>query len=217
MILLDLDGPILDVSDRYYRLYSDTLAALGYPILDKANYWSLKRDKVTESEILALSNARRSLKEYRDLRLKQIETVQYLKYDALQKNVHGVLSFLSNNFSLYMVTLRRLRASLMWELDFFHIRQYFKDVLSSYDEEIPKWKIKWSLINDYFGEKFEENSIIVGDTETDIRAGQELGFRTIAVLSGIRNEIKITDANPDMIVDGIWSLPQVILPKTKLL
>ena len=59
-LITDFDGPIVDVSDRYYRVYQHCLAEtkrLGQPVreLPKAEFWDMKRARVPETEIAILS------------------------------------------------------------------------------------------------------------------------------------------------------------------
>jgi len=68
-----------------------------------------------------------------------------------------------------------------------------------------------SLDYDENDEAFEkENSWIVGDTEADIMAGEILDIKTIGVLSGERNRMKIKQLGPDHIIEDITELPELL-------
>lgn len=59
-IITDFDGPIMDVSERYYRVYQVCLEQVrrpGQPVkrLSKAEFWQLKRAQVPERQIGQLS------------------------------------------------------------------------------------------------------------------------------------------------------------------
>ena len=47
------------------------------------------------------------------------------------------------------------------------------------------------------------NHILIGDTETDIEAGKHLGYTTIAITNGIRNEKILKCSDPDHMYSSI--------------
>jgi len=49
LIYFDLDGPILDVSFKFHKIYTDLLGERGYTTLSKETYWQLKREHVSVS------------------------------------------------------------------------------------------------------------------------------------------------------------------------
>src|SRR5215510_6935636 len=85
LICIDLDGPILDVSGRYYQVYRDSLASIDAPPLDKASYWELKRKKVSEPEILKRSGIESlaAVEAYLNARTPRIEAESYLRFDKV--------------------------------------------------------------------------------------------------------------------------------------
>jgi phosphoglycolate phosphatase-like HAD superfamily hydrolase len=44
---------------------------------------------------------------------------------------------------------------------------------------------------------------MIGDTEADVISGKQLGMRTFAVTSGIRDQAFLADLEPDYIVGGV--------------
>ncbi|MCY7334483.1 MAG: HAD family hydrolase, partial [Pseudanabaena sp. CAN_BIN31] len=59
-IFTDFDGPIMDVSERYYQVYLYCLEKIRHPeqalvTLSKSEFWELKRSQVPEKEIAKLS------------------------------------------------------------------------------------------------------------------------------------------------------------------
>ena len=64
-LITDFDGPIIDVSKRYYRVYQECLEKSRYPDqpvkqLSKDEFWQLKRSRVPEKQIGILSAANRT-------------------------------------------------------------------------------------------------------------------------------------------------------------
>ena len=56
-----------------------------------------------------------------------------------------------------------------------------------------------------------EDSIIIGDTEADVAAAQQLNATSIALLSGIRSKEFLKSMEPDYLVDGIGDVANINL------
>lgn len=203
LIFLDLDGPILDVSEKYYRVYSDILSRNGFKVLSKSEYWNAKREKVPDLEILQRSIAGSFLESYLYERKLLIESDPYLMYDKLQDGAVQVLEKLSENNELILVTLRTYPEQLHKQLEYLNIKKYFFSILSSSDEANPRWTIKYNLIKGFLVNKRISHGIFIGDTETDVLAGKELGFKTIVVLNGIRSHDLLIETRPSFVVNSI--------------
>jgi phosphoglycolate phosphatase-like HAD superfamily hydrolase len=208
-IFFDLDGPILDVSEKYYKVYSDILSQNGFKVLSKSEYWNAKREKVSDLEILQRSMAEPFFERYQHQRKLLIESDPYLIYDKVQDCAVQVLDTLSKSNDLILVTLRTFPEQLHKQLERLDIRKYFVNVLSSDEETKPRWKIKYNLIRGFLGKKKTYGSILIGDTETDILAGKELGFVTIAVLNGIRSYRILKEANPTYILKSFKEILEI--------
>ena len=187
MIFWDLDGPILDVKTKYFRVYRDILTENNDMPLLKNEYWNLKRSKTTIADILTKSGCRLSPEVFNKSWVERIETPMYMKFDILQPDIIEVLKQCKQSNEMVLVTLRHSREMLLTQLIKLNLNKYFNDILSSGDNIKPRWKIKYNLINEYVKGRDSKNNVIIGDTETDILAGKKLGFKTIAVLCGIRN------------------------------
>jgi phosphoglycolate phosphatase-like HAD superfamily hydrolase len=209
-LFFDLDGPILDVSDKYYRVYSDILREMKFVPLDKKEYWEAKKNKIPDSEILEKSSASHLILEYIDERKKRIETPDYIKLDKLQKNAELVLNNLSQKNDLILVTLRNSKTALEAELEHLNLNKYIKAVLSSSGETSNKWEVKKKLVTDYFQNNLPQNCWFIGDTETDILTGKSLDCKTVAVANGIRSKERLMKAEPDFIIDDIVDILDMI-------
>jgi phosphoglycolate phosphatase-like HAD superfamily hydrolase len=198
-LFFDLDGTLIDISEKYYRVYNDILTEAGFSTIGKKEYWDAKRHKVPENQILAMTKANDFYKEYNKKRLLSIESAYYLSYDSLTEEVIEVLKDFSTKYQLVLVTLRRSASQLDTQLVNLKLMDYFVDVLSSGEDLIPRWMIKYNLIKEYLGDEYNSDHILIGDTETDIKAGNKLGFKTIAILNGIRTKELLIMSNPDFI------------------
>ena len=200
-VFLDLDGPILDNREKYYRLYRDLIWETPCEPLAMSEYWTLKQNRTPEDEILNQSAVPSALhRDYLDARARLIESVDYLSLDRVWPGVHEWLERCSAANPTYLVTMRKRRRSLLTQLDRLQVLPFFTEVLSV-DNNNGDWHVKHRLIDPYLSNG--EASVIIGDTEADIEAGHQLGIATIAVRSGIRNDAHLAGTRPNMIVDSL--------------
>jgi phosphoglycolate phosphatase len=208
LIYFDLDGPIIDVSGKFYKIYSDLLGERGYPTLSKKEYWQLKREHVPIPQIVLRTCPNEFVDYYIKKRIEVIENFEYLKHDELIPGAEKVLEELMQDHKLILVTLRNNSKTLFQELVFFDLKRYFTTILSL-DNNHGDWRIKVKLIEDS-GSLTDKNSLIVGDTEADIITGKKLGIKTCAVMCGIRTKELLEKASPDYLIKDINSLGEVI-------
>lgn len=210
LLLLDFDGPIVDVQRRYYQIYIDLLHRYRANLLGKQEYWHLKKMKTPEKDILIASGATAAVDSYMKARMAVIETQDYLHLDEIHPFVIPTLEKLVQTFDLALVTLRSSKSLLLSELERFHIAGFFKAVLSSGEPLSPRWKIKEKLVNAFLKENDYNVVAIAGDTETDINAGHALGCKAIFVRNGIRYEHMIQPARADHAINDIQLLPSLL-------
>lgn len=209
---LDLDGPILDVSRKHYQLYCDLLKKfVGNPI-GFEDFWEAKRQRVSDRNILERSGLASRAEEYTTLKVELIETDAYLDIDTIQEGALEVLAALKRDFALVLVTLRRSRSALDRQLAKLGLDLALDRVLTSSDvsaaEHADGWRIKSQLVREA-GIPTGARDFFAGDTETDIRAGQDLGIRTVAVLNGIRDDRFLLPLEPTMVVANIAQFKHV--------
>jgi phosphoglycolate phosphatase len=210
VLCLDLDGPILDVSGRYYKLYCDLVSELACPktkptlsLLSKSVYWDLKRGRTGEQEILRVSGItdQEFADRYQQLRREQLESKEYLRLDTPWAGVADALRPLKRRFVVIAATLRSSRSLLMEQLEALDLLNVFDDVVSGHvtDEKLNRGEAKARLIRER-DDAAANGSWLVGDTETDILAGNALNWQTAGVTFGIRNEKILMAAKPDVLL-----------------
>jgi phosphoglycolate phosphatase-like HAD superfamily hydrolase len=210
--ILDLDGPIIDVSFRHYRVYTAGITKLGGTPVDREAFWSAKRHKSPDSEILAQSGLREATVAYKIIKLETIESSSYLIYDQLQPGVPTILRKIANRYRLVLVTLRQSRDRLLQQLVSLRISEFFDSVLSAPAGSKTGWETKRDLI-DNAGITVGTGDFFAGDTETDILAGKALGVSTVAVCNGIRTADYLRPLAPDWIIPTLADLPSTNLLK----
>jgi phosphoglycolate phosphatase-like HAD superfamily hydrolase len=201
LLIFDLDGPILDVSEKYYRLYCDIVREYGGLAISKDDYWICKRQRIPETIILQRSGLTGSETDFQILRKERIESEPYLAHDRVWPEAITMLTELAEFHSLYLVTLRHDRASLIHELDRLKLRSYFQIVFSAPSDSSAHEhsETKVQLVREVFpADSF--TGWFIGDTATDILAGKKLGINTVAVSYGIRTPAEFEILVPDLVV-----------------
>lgn len=206
-IFFDLDGTLLDVSQRHYHVYAKVVKSLGGQALDKEVYWKLKRRKCSIETIVGQSRLPQNLV---PLFLKRfivmIERPVYLRLDSLLPHARRVLKILSKTHSLYLVTARRSTTNLKKQLKSLGLKTSFgANVYSLYVKgtKVGKSKILHRLNRDQSG-------FIVGDTEEDILAARQAKLKSIIVLSGLRNRKTLLPFRPDYLIADVRKLPPLV-------
>lgn len=223
-IFTDFDGPIMDVSERYYQVYRFCLEQIRRPdqaihILSKAEFWQMKRTQVPERQIGQQSGLDElQAQEFAHLRKQTVHTASYLRYDKPHAAaIHTLKRLQHEKIDLAVMTMRRVS-----ELD---------DAFQRYElgQFFPSDR-RYCLSNDYVKTKDTHDKPLlmaralaelpgatdtwmIGDTEADIVAGKTHGIKVIGVLSGIRGRSQLLQHEPDWVVntftDAIdWILEQ---------
>src|SRR3989344_46792 len=203
-ILFDLDGPVLDVKERYYFNYKNfVLLHRGNP-LSLEKYWEKKRQNTSLERLLDLSDCPGLAAEKKLYLSKHREEMSSLKLDKLQPDIKEILSNLSKRYDLYLITLRRNKENLLKQLGELGILTYFRKVLTTTPTTEDKWNHKVELLKEHQLEK--KSGIIIGDTPTEILAGKKVGLTSIAVSHGIRTKENLLQAEPDLIINSVEEL-----------
>jgi phosphoglycolate phosphatase-like HAD superfamily hydrolase len=221
-IITDFDGPIMDVSERYYQVYLLCLQQTQSPdqeitILTKAEFWALKRAQVPEIQIGAKSglNPEQSIA-FSQRRKQQVHQLAYMKFDRLIPTAVAALTKIqAAQIDLIVMTMRRV-TELDDALNRAHLHQFFPPA-SRYclSNEYVKTKdvTDKPLLMDRAAAELEAASQtwMIGDTEADIAAARSQDIPFIAVLSGIRDREQLAAHHPQAIVPDLATAVDYIL------
>jgi phosphoglycolate phosphatase-like HAD superfamily hydrolase len=239
-VITDFDGPIMDLTDRYYHVYRLCLArvkdqnqSLADPLcegnryangtriepLSQAEFWQRKRARVPEQQIgidsgLTPTQAE-AFKQMRDLHAHQL---QYLYLDRV---VPGAIAALEQiqaaGIELIVMTLRRT-SQLNVSLEQHDLVRFFppqcrycrEDDYIKQGDIQDKTKLMAQALADLGA---EPATWMVGDTEADIIAAQTYDIPVIGVLSGIRDREHLERYQPNKIVPDLAAAVRSILHK----
>ncbi len=221
-LITDFDGPIIDVSERYYQVYQFCLEKSRNPHqpikqLSKAEFWELKRSRVPEKQIGILSGLDETQAgAFAQLRRQTVHTESYFKYDTLAPKAVAALEKVQQaGVDLAVMTMRRVR-----ELDY----AFNQHDLGRF---FPRNRC-YCLTNDYVKTRDVDDKPLLmekalvelppasdtwmcGDTEADIITAKNHGVKVMAVLSGIRNRNSLEHYQPDLIVKDLSEAVDVVL------
>jgi phosphoglycolate phosphatase-like HAD superfamily hydrolase len=214
-IFMDFDGPIADLSDRYYHVYRLCVAQTPrgerkIKIFTKTEYWDLKRARICELEIAVQSGFSDAQAEiFKQVRDRLAHRTEYI--EQFDRIVPGAISGLDRiqaaDIDLYTMTLRRQR-ELEITCKQHQLDRYFpperRYCLLDGNTRQDDIQLKTELMAQAMSELSPCDRVwMIGDTETDILAAKAHGIKSIAVLSGIRDRDRLIAHQPDLIVDSL--------------
>jgi phosphoglycolate phosphatase-like HAD superfamily hydrolase len=222
-LFTDFDGPILDVSERYYQVYQVCVQQVRLPqqpvdLLPKTVFWELKRSQVMEYDIALKSGLIQpgQAAEFSRLRREIVHSRPYFQYDRIHPWAIAALERVQEaGIDLAVMTMRRV-CELEPVLDQYDLWRFF-----------PKDR-RFCLGDDYdkTGDTLDkpmlmrgaiatlppvERQWIVGDTEADIIAGKRYCVQTIGILSGIRNQQQLALHQPEYILADLQEAVDLVL------
>jgi phosphoglycolate phosphatase len=236
-VFCDFDGPIVDVSNRYYKTYqlalADTQAAyqaqdisLHIHRLEKQQFWNMKQERVPDVEIAMRSGLQGTQIDFFLGRVVEIvNQPALLTKDKLQPGVRWALATLhSQGARLVLVTLR-CEAQATQILRNYGLTRLFSGIYGTCDRDAA-YRNQAELKAQLLAQAIAEQSLLVkrpisawmvGDTEADILAGQALSIPTLALTCGIRSHGYLKQFHPTGIHTCLLSAAHYLLEKNAIL
>jgi phosphoglycolate phosphatase-like HAD superfamily hydrolase len=235
-IFCDFDGPIVDVSERYYQTYLAGLhelqlnhAAAGrspsIQPMTKQKFWEMKQHRVPDIEIAIRSG----LQEHEtEAFLSSVRTLvnqpHLLHYDRLQPSVRWAFQLLHHHdVKLVLVTLRCQEQATQL-LQEFGLIQFFSDIygtcdtdaayVNSIDCKVALLQRAWYEHRCQYGRPMQ--AWMVGDTEADICAGQAVHLPTVAITTGIRSQAYLKKFKPTYTFDTLLNAAHGLVGRSSL-
>ena len=200
--IFDLDGTIIDSSERLYRLFQRLVPESSFT---KEQYWNLKRKKINHETILNSFFPEHNFSDFEIKWMKMIENPEYLEMDQNYPDTIDVLNELVKMHSLILLTARQSKNNLLAELQRLNIRDFFSLILVT-ESTSTKDELLCYAEKEYF--RKGDNDLFVSDMGKDIIVGKRHGYRTIAITHGFMNSKQLSLYEPDLIIDR---LSQILL------
>jgi phosphoglycolate phosphatase len=231
-IFCDLDGPLIDVSERYYHTYQQALKATqtafslqssteNLPInpLTKEQFWHMKQERLPDDQIALQSGLEAVQVEVFIKNVHQlVNQPTLLNKDHLQPGVRWALSLLKfSGARLSVVTLRR-QAEAEQLLHQHGLGHMFDQICGVEIDDLAAYKnytdCKQKLLSNVLARchRLEtKKAWMIGDTEADVLAGQAVGVSTIALTCGIRSRNYLTQLQPTQVHNNLLSATHYLL------
>ena len=206
-LFFDLDGTLIDISERHYQVYRSIILELRGAPLSKTIYWKLKRNKSSISVLLSRSRLPKIfLHDYQSRFIEKIEELKFLELDKIFNYTIPTLDSLSKTSNLYLITFRQSVDLTNKQLKKLKLTDKFIDIkVGRLDPSGVKTK---NLMVKQV--KPGSNVMIIGDTEDDILTAKKLSIPSIAVTSGLRSKKKLEEYNPTYLIRNISYLLKII-------
>ena len=196
IIFFDLDGTILNVWDRFWHIHSVLSTRTNLKPIPFALYLRLKRQRFDEYTYFKEAFSK---EEYKKLKIGLLEELKYLGLDSLNKQVVSVIEKVSRRRKIGLLTYRRNRENLMWQLENCGIINYFEQIININPDKSDK-------VN-YLKRKA---SVYLGDTQDDIKAAREAGVVAVGCGWGLVDPSILSAAKPDYLLKDPRELFSVI-------
>jgi phosphoglycolate phosphatase len=218
-LFCDFDGPIVDVSERYYSTYQLGLAeiqsfyqtagiSLPVRILSKEQFWKMKQERTPDVEVAMRSGLQgQQIDHFLQRVTRIVNQPALLHQDQLQLGVRWALALLqAQGVRLVLVTLRcQIQATRM--LQSYGLDHVFSEIWGTQDSNAAysnQSDHKTQLLQKAIAHLSWENhspahAWMIGDTEADIVAGKAMDIPTIAVTCGIRSHNYLQKLQPTRI------------------
>lgn len=204
LIILDLDGPLLEGRFRHYQCYRDILESFGHSPVGIDLYWTMKKDRANRHELLKLSNADHLYDQFLQAWMEKIETPEYLKLDTLQNGVVEILQcWKKDGIKLILATMRNNASNLKEQLSGLAITPLLDDILVVGSD--LSGENKSTAVLPFIRQYPLDEILWIGDTEVDVSSAKKLGIKVCALTCGLRSADYLSSLNPDFLMDDLHS------------
>jgi HAD superfamily hydrolase (TIGR01509 family) len=215
-IIFDLDGTLIDSIDIYFTIVEKALERLNLPPVSRAGILAAAESESFNWDLILPEELTKRKTEIIDQAWKIIEEIApplFEKNVKLIPGADGILKRVSaNGLKVGLVTSTR-RSHLkikMQPLKSAGIAELFEVIITADDTQKRKPAADPLIACARRLDVDPDKCAYVGDTHTDIQAGQTAGMQTVGVLTGF-DELKLLQKEkPDAIIDSIGHLLEVI-------
>ncbi len=220
-IIFDFDGTLLDIRDILEKSIEEILGAKNLNIdmektiqeigalLETIQGYPLPKVLLESYEIFKHITALECLTYFKKLEIAIKIFAKYLKYakDALFfPSVEPLIKKLSKSSDLYIISHNKTK-TIIEHLEKKGFDKIFKGVYGS--DIIPVQKpdplaLQPALEN--YEKRRRDEFLMIGDMPSDITAGQEAGFWTIGVASGVSQHDILKSYSPDLLINSLDEL-----------
>lgn len=228
----DFDGPIVDVSERYYQTYRKGLQAISIICqeehnimltmtpLTKDQFWLKKQNRVADIEIALCSGVPT---EWFEQYMRQVEQIvnhsSLLRWDRIQPAAEAALRhFKQANMRLVLVTLRQPGQvnAFLRDQGLTHLVDEVYGASSESAAYKNRVEHKRELLTEAMKQQQSKGystsqSWMVGDTEADVLAAKEVGLPSAALSCGVRSADYLRSLQPTEVYSELLTAAQAVV------
>jgi HAD superfamily hydrolase (TIGR01509 family) len=208
-IILDLDGTIVDSREAYIEAAKAAFAAIGQEKVDIKIATEIPRRL---EQNLSINNMIKGIdmQKFLDVYLKSYYRVTATKTKPIPK-ISETLKKLSQKAKLALTTMRHVpKEKVLKELEKFGLAKHFQLVVTALDTSKPKPSPEaLTKCARQLGIRMSECAVL-GDSVVDVRAGRNVGAKTVAVLSGMFSREELEREKPCLILKSVNELPDFL-------
>jgi phosphoglycolate phosphatase-like HAD superfamily hydrolase len=199
-IFFDLDGTIVDISEKYNQTFNRLRKRFRLAEID---YWTIRKSTKSFRETISLLGVEDAQQEDFFLAWQNIiETKFALSFDRLLLDTSQFLLERGANHKIVLCTSRKDRQNLFWQLGELGLVDFFDEVINCPSEEKGYFVSKWLKENN----ENCEIPLFVGDTEADMLVSKSCKIQGIGVLSGLSNRESLMESGASLILDSVKDL-----------
>jgi len=208
-ILLDLDGTIVDSKEAYLEALKTAFKMTGQRMINAKIATEIPKrleQNLPIKDLLKGINVQKFLDAYLNAYYQNTST----KTKPIPK-ISDTLKRLSKKAKLALITMRYVpKENVIKELEKFGLAKYFQYIITALDTYNPKPSPE-ALIKCAKQLDIQMcECVVVGDSVADIKAGKNVGVKTVAVLSGIFSREELESEKPDLILESVNKLPDFL-------
>lgn len=216
LVIFDLDGTLLDVSERYYLSVKNVLEKFGFSCSSKSEIMKLKKQNLSGNEIISrfipedVKDREKLIESCDRERYKLLHSKKYLELDRPFEDTYETLeTFKQKGVKMAILTLRHYEEATMQQLEKLGLLKFFDKIVLA---DPKKSKNHAALKAAYAKEICRELKVktdeccMVGDAVSDLEAGSKINAVTVGVTYGLTGETALSHKYSKL----ISSLPEIL-------
>jgi phosphoglycolate phosphatase len=198
LIIFDLDGTLLDISERYFRSVKSALREFGFKCPTKSKVIELKRQNLSGLQLIDtlipknVKNREKIKIKCNKLRYKLLHSKEFLIFDKPFLNTKKILRKIKNKkIKLALLTGRFYKKITIKQLKKLKLLKLFDFIIIDKSNTITSKCLFIKKICKKFNIPYSE-CYLVGDSLVEIEAGNLLNILTIGAAYGLSNKIVLS-------------------------
>jgi phosphoglycolate phosphatase-like HAD superfamily hydrolase len=202
-LIIEIDGPVLDIAPVWYRVHCDAAADVGWSALDQATFWRLTRKQGREADLLRGAKPAK-LKDYLARFDESLEADEVASAQKPVEMIDGVLASLSTKGSICLVTLGwniQVRRKLLERFNLLRFASRIEQLGA--DPRKRPGELRALSAGD-------KRTLVAAASDSVIRAAGEAGIITVGIPRGSCSADRLHRAGADVVFPDLDTLRDAI-------